>query len=171
MIKWAPSRAGLSLLFLVLAMVALFFDRQTYKHYSGAEIIASQKHPVAAGTSVQTTIKELAAKLNKPRVEASRYAVAADKNLFSPNRQAWQAPVAKAAPVEEGEDPKAPAAAPTRRDVILYGTYISGKTKKAMLSFKRFRKGQMLVAEGEEAKDEESNPPRRNTPTYKVVKI
>ena len=173
MIKWAPSRAGLSLFFLVLALLVLVFDRHTYKHYSGIEIVASQKHGAAvAGTTVQATIKELASKLDKPKVEVSRYAVTADRNLFSANRKAWQAPAPKAVVGEEKAEPQAPATAPTRRDVILYGTYISGKTRKAMLHFKRFRKGQMLVAEGEEAKDKESgNPTRRNPPSYKVLKV
>jgi len=173
MIKWAPSRAGLSLFFLALALLVLVFDRYTYKRYSSVEITASQKHgAVAAGTTVQATIKELVSKLDKPRVEVSRYAVTADRNLFSSVRKAWHAPAPQPVAAEKKEDPKAPVAAPVRRDVVLYGTYISGKTRKAMLHFKRFRKGQMLVAEGEEAQDQDrGNPPRRNLPTYKVVKV
>jgi hypothetical protein len=173
MIKWAPSRAGLSLFFLALALVALVFDRQTYKHYSGAEIVVSSKKAApAAGSTVQTTIKDLTSKLTKPRVEAARYSVAADKNLFSASRKAWQAPAPPPTVTKKDEEPKTPAPVPTRRDVILYGTYISGKTRKAMLHFKRFRKGQMLVAEGAEAKDEESgNPSRRKVPAYTVVKV
>lgn len=174
MIKWAPSRAGLSLLFLALALLVLVFDRQTYKSYSGAEIAVLSKRPAAAaaGMTVQTTIKDLASKLTKPRVEAARYSVAADKNLFSASRKAWQAPAPPPAVTKKDEAPKTPAPAPTRRDVVLYGTYISGKTRKAMLHFKRFRKGQMLIAEGAEAKDEESgNPSRRQTPVYTVLKV
>ena len=173
MIKWAPSRAGLSLFFLVLALLVLVFDRHTYKRYSGIEIVASQKHGAAvAGTTVQATIKELAAKLDKPKVGVSRYAVTADRNLFSADRKAWQDPVPRPVAGEEKTETQALAAAPTRRDVVLYGTYISGKTRKAMLHFKRFRKGQMMVAEGEEAKDKESgNPPRRNLPSYTVLKV
>lgn len=173
MIKWAPSRAGLSLFFLALALVVLVFDRQTYKHYSGAEIVASaRKAAPAAGATVQTTIKDLTSKLTKPRVEAARYAVAADKNLFSASRKAWHAPAPPPAVAKNDAAPKTPAPAPTRRDVVLYGTYISGKTRKAMLHFKRFRKGQMLVAEGAEAKDEESgNSSRRRTPVYTLLKV
>ncbi len=173
MIKWAPSRAGLSLFFLVLALLVLVFDRHTYKRYSGIEIVASQKHGAAvAGTTVQATIKELTAKLDKPKVEVSRYAVTADRNLFSSDRKAWQAPAPRPVAGEEKAEFQDPVAAPTRRDVVLYGTYISGKTRKAMLHFKRFRKGQMLVAEGEEAQDKNSgNLPRRNLPSYKVLKV
>ncbi len=173
MIKWAPSRAGLSLFFLVLALLVLVFDRHTYKRYSGIEIVASQKHGAAvAGTTVQATIKELASKLDKPKVEVSRYAVTADRNLFSADRKAWQAPAPRPVAGEEKAEFQDPVAAPTRRDVVLYGTYISGKTRKAMLHFKRFRKGQMLVAEGEEAQDQDnSNPSRRNSPSYKVLKV
>jgi len=175
MIKWAPSRAGLSLFFLALALVVLVFDRQTYKHYSGAEIVVSPKKAApAAGSTVQTTIKDLASKLSKPRVEAARYSVAADKNLFSASRKAWQAPAPAPVPVQDkkSESPKASAPAPTRRDVVLYGTYISGKTRKAMLHFKRFRKGRILVAEGAEAKDEDSAASgRRKMPVYTVVKV
>jgi len=173
MIKWAPSRAGLSLFFLALALVVLVFDRQTYKNYSGAEIVTSPKKAApAAGSTVQTTIKDLTSKLTKPRVEAARYSVAADKNLFSASRKAWQAPAPPPSADKKDEVPKTPAVAPTRRDVVLYGTYISGKTRKAMLHFKRFRKGQMLVAEGAEAKDEESgNSSRRQAPVYTVLKV
>jgi len=175
MIKWAPSRAGLSLFFLALALLVLVFDRQTYKHYSGAEIVVpSKKAAPAAGSTVQTTIKDLTSKLKKPRVEAARYSVAADKNLFSASRKAWQAPAPAPAPVEnkKNEPPKPPAPAPVRRDVVLYGTYISGKTRKAMLHFKRFRKGRLLVAEGAEAKDEDNGvSSRRKMPVYTLVKV
>ncbi len=173
MIKWAPSRAGLSLLFLALALLVLVFDRQTYKRYSGTEItVPVKKTAPAAGSTVRTTIKDLASKLGKPRVEGARYSVAADKNLFSPVRKAWQAPAPPPVKTKPNETPKAPAPTPTRRDVVLYGTYISGKTRKAMLHFKRFRKGRMLVAEGAEAKDEDSgNASRRKTPVYTVVKV
>ena len=173
MIKWAPSRAGLSLLFLALALLVLVFDRQTYKRYSGIEItVPAKRAATAAGTKVQTTIKDLASKLSKPRVEEARYSVAADKNLFSPSRKAWQAPAPPPTTTKPNETPKAPVPTPTRRDVVLYGTYISGKTRKAMLHFKRFRKGRMLVAEGAEAKDEDSgNVSRRKTPVYTVVKV
>ncbi len=173
MIKWAPSRAGLSLFFLALALLVLVFDRRTYKHYSGTEIVVSSKKAApASGSTVQTTIKDLTSKLTKPRVEAARYSVAADKNLFSASRKAWQAPAPPPAVDKKDETPKAAAPAPTRRDVVLYGTYISGKTRKAMLHFKRFRKGQMLVTEGAEARDEEStSPSRRQTPVYTVLKV
>lgn len=173
MIKWAPSRAGLSLVFLALALLVLVFDRQTYKRHSAAEIVTVSKRAVTStGSTVQTTIKDLSSKLVKPRVEVARYSVAADKNLFSPARKAWHAPAPPPVKADKGEAPKPPAPAPTRRDVVLYGTYISGKTKKAMLHFKRFRKGQMLVAEGAEAKDKDSgNPSNRKTPVYKVLKV
>ena len=175
MIKWAPSRAGLSLFFLALALLVLVFDRRTYKHYSGAEIVVSSKKAApASGSTVQTTIKDLTSKLTKPRVEAARYSVAADKNLFSASRKAWHAPAPPPASVAKKDEapPKAPVPAPTRRDVVLYGTYISGKTRKAMLHFKRFRKGRMLVVEGAEAKDEDSgNPSRRKAPVYTVLKV
>jgi hypothetical protein len=172
MIKWAPSRAGLSLFFLVLTLLVLGFDRQTYKHYSGAEIAAAPKRPAAAaGTTVQTTIKDLTSKLVKPKLEVSRYAVAEDKNLFSPSRTAWHAAVPPPVPAANG-DVKAPVPAPIRRDVVLYGTYLSGETRKAMLHFKRFRKGRMLVAEGAVAKDADNgNPARRSVPSYTVIKV
>ncbi|MEA3332332.1 MAG: hypothetical protein U9Q58_01880 [Pseudomonadota bacterium] len=173
MIKWAPSRAGLSLLFLLLGLTALFYARHTYKRYSGAEISFSSKAtPAVAGVAVQATIKELGAKLAKPQVGVGRYAVTADKNLFSADRKAWQPAVAKQPVAESKEETAAAATAPVRRDVILYGTYISGSVKKAMLHFKRFRKGRMLVAEGDEAKDEDSRASgRRNTPVYTVLKV
>ena len=173
MIKWAPSRAGLSLLFLFLGLAVLVFDRYTYKRYSGAEIAFSNKAtPAVAGTAVQATIKELSAKLVKPKVGTGRYAVTADKNLFAADRKAWQAPAPRLPEAENQEETSTPDAAPVRRDVVLYGTYLAGSVKKAMLHFKRFRKGQMLVTEGAEAKDEESgNSGRRRTPVYTLLKV
>ncbi len=175
MIKWVPSRAGLSLLFLFLGLIALFFARHTYKRYSGAEIAFSSKAtPAVAGTAVQATIKELSVKLDKPKVGVGRYAVTAEKNLFAADRKAWQPPVPKVPASEKQEEvaAPAPAAALVRRDVILYGTYISGSVKKALLHFKRFRKGRILVAEGAEAKDEESgSASKRKTPVYTVLKV
>ena len=173
MIKWAPSRAGLCLLFLILGLAVLIFDRHTYKRYSGAEIAFSNKAtPAVAGTAVQATIKELSSKLAKPKVGTGRYAVTADKNLFAADRKAWQAPAPRPAETEKKDEIPDPAAAPVRRDVILYGTYISGSTRKAMLHFKRFRKGRMLVAEGGEVKDEESGSSgRRKTPVYTILKV
>ena len=173
MIKWAPSRAGLSLLFLFLGLVVLVFDRYTYKRYSGAEITFSNKAtPAVAGTAVQATIKELSAKLVKPKVGTGRYAVTADKNLFAADRKAWQAPALLQSKTEKQEETSTPDAAPVRRDVVLYGTYLAGSVKKAMLHFKRFRKGQMLVAEGAEAKDEEGGASgRRRTPVYTLLKV
>ncbi len=175
MIKWAPSRAGLSLLFLFLGVIALFFARHTYKRYSGVEIAFSSKAtPAVAGTAVQATIKELSAKLDKPKVSVGRYAVTTDKNLFSADRKAWQPPAPRLPASEKTDEASTPAAAaaPVRRDVILYGTYISGSVKKALLHFKRFRKGRMLVAEGEEAKDEEiADSGKRKKPVYTVLKV
>jgi len=173
MIKWAPSRAGISLLFLFLGVLALFFARHTYKRYSGVKIAFSSKAtPVVAGTAVQATIKELSAKLDKPKVSVGRYAVTTDKNLFSADRTAWQPVAAKLPANEKKDEASAATVAPVRRDVILYGTYISGSVKKALLHFKRFRKGRVLVAEGEEAKDEEDGSSgRRKKPVYTVLKV
>jgi len=171
MIKWAPSRAGLSIFFLVLALVVLIFDRQTYKHYSGAEVKVVARRSLNEAT-VQTTIKELTSKLAKPKVKVSRYSVTEDKNLFSASRTAWHPPAPKPPPDKKNEASKAPAAVPARRDVVLYGTYIAGDTKKALLHFKRFRKGKLLVAEGEKVKDADSGSTRRrNSPSYQVVKV
>lgn len=170
MIKWAPSRAGLSIFFLVLALIVLVFDRQTYKHYSGAEVKAVARRS-SNDAAVQTTIKELASKLGKPKVKVSRYSVTEDKNLFSSSRTAWHPPAAKPPP-QKKEAGKIPAPAPTRRDVILYGTYIAGGTKKALLHFKRFRKGKMMVAEGDKAQDADSSAARRRNPlSYQVIKV
>jgi hypothetical protein len=175
MIKWAPSRAGLCLLFLLLGLGVLVFDRHTYKSHSGAEITFSNKvSTVSDGTAVPAVIKELNSKLAKPEVGAGRYAVTADKNLFAADRKAWQPPAPPKPEAESnGEEALVPdKVAPARRDVVLYGTYLAGSVKKAMLHFKRFRKGRMLVAEGEEVKDDEAGGSgRRKSPVYTVLKV
>jgi len=173
MSKWLPtSRAGLAFLFLFLALVVLFFDRYTYLHYAGAEIkVVHKEVPAAARSTVQARIKELKSKLAKTKIGAGRYAVAADKNLFSPERKAWQPPQPKVPKTtDKNEKNASPEPPPVRRDVVLYGTYIAGSTKKAMLYFKRFRKGHLRLAEGEEARDAERGS-RRPGPVYTVVRI
>ena len=174
MIKWAPSRAGLCLLFLLLGLVVLVFDRHTYKSHSGAEIASANKTIAAVDAkAVPAIIKELSSKLDKPEVGAGRYAVTADKNLFAADRKAWLPPAPLPPKVESKEDEvTTPAATPVRRDVVLYGTYLSGSVKKALLHFKRFRQGRMLVAEGERAQDvEAADSGRRNSPVYTVLKV
>jgi len=174
MSKWLPtSRAGLAFLFLFLGLVILFFDRQTYRHYAEAEIKEVHKElPTKAGTAVQATIKELRSKLEKTRIGAQRYDVAANKNLFSPERKAWRPPAPKPKPEPNQSKEAPPVVAPTRRDVVLYGTYIAGKQKKAILYFKRFRKGRLRLAEGDEARDgDEKAASRPGSPVYKVLKV
>jgi len=167
--KWLPtSRAGLALFFLLLGLVVLFQARRTYLHYAKRPIEAVHREAKAsAGTAVQATIKELRSKLEKTQVGRNRYAVAADKNLFSPNRRAWQPPAPKVpeATDKNQDQPAAPAA--TRRDVILYGTYIAGGQRKAILQFSRLGRKLQRLAEGEEARDEK----RPNGLSYTLVKV
>ncbi|MBN2808027.1 MAG: hypothetical protein JXR80_00880 [Deltaproteobacteria bacterium] len=175
MIKWVPSRAGLCLLFLLLGLVVLVFDRYTYKHHSGGEIVfKGGATPAAVPTAAPAVIKELNSKLVKSEVGAGRYAVVVDKNLFAADRTAWQPPAPPQPPAENKEEdsPAPEVAAPVRRDVVLYGTYLSGSVKKAMLNFKRFRQGKVLLGEGEQAKDEaDGDSARRQTPVYTLLKV
>jgi hypothetical protein len=164
--KWLPtSRAGLALFFLLLGLVVLFQARRTYLHYAKRPIKTVHREAKAsAGTAVQATIKELRSKLEKSKVGRNRYAVAAEKNLFSPYRRAWHPPTPEApAPPKKVEEKTAP----VRRDVILYGTYIAGSQKKAILRFARFRKGYRRLAEGEEARDEG----RKGGVSYTLLKV
>ncbi len=166
--KWLPtSRAGLALLFLFLGLGVLVNARRTYLHYAERPIETLRLGSGAgAQTAVQATIKELKSKLEKSKVGAGRYAVAAEKNLFSPDRRAWQPPTPEA-PAGKTEEVKEAKPAPTRRDVILYGTYIAGGRKKAVLRFTRLGRKSWRLAEGEEARDEN----RPNGLVYTLVKV
>jgi hypothetical protein len=166
--KWLPtSRAGLALVFLLLGLGVLFNARRTYLHYAEKPIEAVHREASAsAGTAVQAKIKELRSKLEKDRVGASRYSVAAEKNLFSPSRRAWQPPAPKKAPAPAKAEKK-PAPVTARRDVVLYGTYIAGGMRKAVLHFSRFGHKMRRLAEGEEARDEK----RPNQLSYTLLKV
>ncbi|MBN2705123.1 MAG: hypothetical protein JXR89_01630 [Deltaproteobacteria bacterium] len=170
MTKWVPSRAGLTLIFLLLGLLVLVFDRATYKRYSSGEFdFTARDGALGAATAVQTTLKELASKLDKVKVAPAGYEVVGDKNLFAPERQAWQPPAPAPADVKPGDAVPVPVPAPERRDVILYGTYLAGANRKALLDFKRFRDGKRLLAEGREARDEESG--RSPAPAYTLLKV
>lgn len=170
--KWVPSRAGLFALFLGLGLLVLVGDRYFYKKHSRSQddFVASAGQE-ASGT-VQATVKELASRLERRPLASARYAVAAEKNLFAPDRQAWQPPAPRTPEPEPEDDKPEDVPAPQRRDVVLYGTYIAGGQKKALLHFKRLRKGRFLLAEGEEAvDDEEDNGPRSRRPSYTLLKV
>lgn len=158
------------MIFLGLGLLVLVYDRATYKQYSSGEpAFVARDGVTGAASAVQTTLKELASKLDKVKVAPADYEVVGEKNLFEPKRQAWRPPVPAPVSADEKPEPAAPVPAPERRDVILYGTYLAGANRQALLHFKRFRAGKRLLAEGREARDEKAG--RSPAPAYTLLKV
>lgn len=150
-------RDFISLLFLLLGIIVLVAAWQSYRLKAATsfyQTIDFQKEKNEKNH--RRIIKEMKTLLTKPKVSAGRYAVVAEKNLFSMNRQAWLPP--QAADNSSAENDKEPEMkkGKTKQDVILYGTMIRGDRKMALLEFKRFRrdKPKRLVNEGETVSSE-----------------
>lgn len=143
-------------MFLAAAALVLVLAYRTYREASAFVAAAPEQ---TAGGGQDARLKEMEALMRQGNKEP-RYQVIADRNLFSPDRRAWQAPVeqqnvASAAPIARG-------------DVALYGTYVSGDRKYAILSLsltagksKRF-----VLQEGESPKDDQGTPL-----AYQIVSI
>ncbi len=113
--------------------------------------------PGNGDTETSLVIEELKGQLEAPSLEAARYSIIAEQNLFSPDREAWAPPPPRPEPPQEEEAPPPPPA--NRNDVALHGTYLSGGEKRAILSFRHFRSApkSRILTEGQEARDEDGN--------------
>lgn len=95
-----------------------------------------------------------------------RYQVIADKNLFTPNRQPWRPPV----PQKTAEKKtRTPLVRSGKGDVLLYGTYLAGQERRAILYFKRFvAPRSRVVTVGQTVRDKGE---RGKRVFYQVLKI
>jgi hypothetical protein len=126
----------------------------TYVRESGREM----RDPLQTESEARETVtaKELQALFQGTKAQGSRYAVISDRNLFSPEREAWEPPPPPKDPVEEKEPPK-PAEPVNPNDVHLHGTSIvDNAAGLAVLDFNRFLSPnkRRVVEEGEVVRDD-----------------
>ncbi|MFN2343848.1 MAG: hypothetical protein ABR542_10850, partial [Desulfonatronovibrio sp.] len=136
----------LLMIFVVLGLMMLALSVRGYKEYSQQKIGSPETR--GEGGS-ELTMEELRSMLDVSRdIPAGDIDVVARKNLFSPERTAWEPPPAK----EDSEDQ-----APPRRHRIntsefrLYGITSDGKQKRALIYYQRLpeKSRNRLVVEGE----------------------
>ena len=136
----------MSLIFLGLGLVVLGLSVRGYKEHSQKEIVASE---TAARLDSGITAEELHVMLGASRVSSPEgFEVVAEKNLFSPDRRAWQPP-----PPRDDQEEQVPARAQrvNPREFRLYGVTFSGDEKMALVYYQRLPENarNRLVSEGE----------------------
>lgn len=136
-------------LILCLAALFFFFSYRTYATEAHTDLSkASQKE----FKSEQVVIEELQSLFQARRSAPTRYEIIADKNLFSPDRKAWAPPPPPDPEVVEEKKVLPPS---SRKDVVLYGTYMSDSDRKAIIEFKNLRSqpSRLILGEGDVAED------------------
>ena len=142
----------------------------TYVHESGREM----RDPLQTEVEAQETVtaKELQALFQGAKVQGSRYAVISDRNLFSPEREAWEPPPPPPPSSQEKEEEETKPVPPVNpNDVYLYGTSVqNNSTSLAILDFNRFLSPnkRRVVKEGEIVRDDGE---RGNNFYYMIRKI
>jgi hypothetical protein len=137
-----------AVLFLAAAALVLALAYRTYRGAAALTVAAPNPRASEAGDA---QLKEMEALLREGAKEP-RYQVIADRNLFSPERKAWQLPL---------EAREAASAAPVARgDVVLYGTYLSDARRYAIIGFSLTagKSKRYVLAEGEAPKDDQGRP-------------
>jgi len=140
-------------LLLLLVAVSLFFAWRAFRQESSQHEAELRAQGEEGGALV---VDELAASLALPKAVDGRYQIIEEKNLFSPERKAWQAPPAAPAGTEP-EQKIMPPSSLAKGEIVYYGSYTKGDLKYAILGFKKLRiqRGKVILAEGETAKDEQ----------------
>ncbi|OPX18788.1 MAG: hypothetical protein BZ151_12730 [Desulfobacca sp. 4484_104] len=124
--KHLAYRQLISLLLLLLGSLVLLLDRQAYKRHSRVDFGCLAASAAVRDEKGAALVKELEARLRKPRVDKARCQVIVDRNILA-----------------------------RRKDVVLYGTVVVGEHRRAMLEFRRFsrKNKRQLLTEGDVAVD------------------
>ena len=124
-------------LFSLLAVINVLASLRIYKRTSQPVVVSAGTTKHAAPQSPETVVSDIKTLLSQNELRRNSYQLIADKNLFSPQRKAWQPPV------EEQVEPRKEVVSKSRRtDVVLYGTFTVGNKIGALLEFVNFKKGQ-----------------------------
>ncbi|NCC61631.1 MAG: hypothetical protein EOM12_11965 [Verrucomicrobiae bacterium] len=126
----------------------------TYVREASHEV--REVHQSEEGGQGPVTADELQSLFRRERVQGSRYAVIADRNLFAPDRKAWEPPPPAPGPEEKPAEPTKPLPPLNPNDVFLHGTSVTNSTKLAILEFNRFLSPikRRVVLEGETVRDD-----------------
>ena len=131
--------------FIALCGFLLFLGYQSYQREARPEPDLAQSG--GRNGVGQTLVEELDQALEKPQAQPGRYRIIEDKNLFSPQREAWKdETVVEAAPEEVPLEAK-----PQRKDVKLYGLFAMKDKKFAIVGLPRIplRNKRHVMNEGE----------------------
>jgi hypothetical protein len=161
-------RVLLVLLLLAGTAIVVSMSLATYERTSSIDV-QPQRKSTQSERSIK--LKEIKSLFSSIRKDPQKFAVIKEKNLFSPKREHWQPPQPKKEDKKEEkkeEKPKPPPA--DRDDVILYGTYTSNATKRAIIHFKKFRfsPSSRVVSVGDVLRDGEK---RGDDVYYKIASI
>ncbi|NCC60275.1 MAG: hypothetical protein EOM12_04905 [Verrucomicrobiae bacterium] len=140
---------------LILAAVGMIaLTVLTYVREAGHEV--REVHQAEDGGQGPVTADELQSLFRRERVQGSRYAVIADRNLFAPERKAWEAPPPPSELEEKPAEPPKPLPPLNPNDVFLHGTSVTNSTKVAILDFNRFLSPikRRVVLEGDTVRDD-----------------
>lgn len=154
----------LTLVLIILGGVMLGLSVRGYKDYSQRDIEAQD---ISSNASMQVTPLELQAMFELTREAADgEYEIVAQKNLFSPEREAWKPPPREEEEVVDTRPARAPRVNP--RDFKLYGITSFREEKKALVYYQQSSETNRhsLLREGESASfGQDENQ------TYQVVSI
>lgn len=150
--KHLAYRQLISLLLLLLGSLVLLLDRQAYKRHSRVDFGCLAASAAVRDEKGAALVKELEARLRKPRVDKARCQVIVDRNILARDRRAWAPQVKHDEAKPESASVKTPK---SRKDVVLYGTVVVGEHRRAMLEFRRFsrKNKRQLLTEGDVAVD------------------
>lgn len=125
-------------LFALLAVVNLLLSFGIYQRTRDSVVTDVRGNSnQSESTRSDIAVSDLKTLLGQSPLRRNSYQLIGDKNLFSPERTAWQSPVVDKA--EAGDVVVSPV---SRSDVALYGIFKLGEKKGALLEFTSLKKDQ-----------------------------
>ncbi len=140
----------ISLLLVSATLVLAWAGWNEYRRQAGRSLVSEDAQTDVLSAGVIQELNTLFAHMPPP---VSRFDDVTQKNLFSPDRKAWESPVVSAdAPSPEQKPPPPPGPIGVR----LYGTTIVLDQKNALLYFERFNSQHKyrVMKEGDTARDD-----------------
>ena len=138
----------MSLIFVGLGLIMLVLSVRGYKEYSQKDIVALDSGSIS---ETRVTMDELRSMFEFSHGSGENHELIARKNLFTPDREAWQPP-----PSNEEEEETVSASSLDSGDFRLHGITFRGDSKKALIYSRKFpdQNKHRLVSEGETVEDE-----------------
>ena len=139
----------MSLIFVGLGLIMLVLSVRGYKEYSQKDIVALDSGSIS---ETRVTMDELRSMFELTHGSGVDHELIARKNLFTPDREAWQPPP----PSDDEEEETFSASRLDSGDFRLHGITFRGDEKKALIYSRKFpdQNKHRLVSEGETVEDE-----------------